>query len=273
MGLPQKVGSFLRIAAQFGVTEAARQTRKHVHTTHWQNFVRNRLVPWIGAHPQLYRQYTESDPRFSDADPFKLMLVSPRRITHTSKRSGEHLQGRVLGGNWDSPAIALRNDTCYRGLREYIRTGDPSTYNEKFEEKRRFSGWQYSSTDPFSDRLQDVDTLIESFREHGYALQTEVDTDELRGDFSADRPDIINEVTVSIGRDGTLYYNWMGGSHRLYISKIMDIERIPVQVAIRHTQWQRIRDVIRRSDSVSDVPAEYRDFLAHPDIRDIHPSA
>lgn len=273
MKLSRKLSSFLQIAAQVGITEAAKQTRGHLHSTYWQTVVRDLLVPWIGEYPRLYREYTDSHPRFSDADPFKLMLVSPREITHTSKRSGEHLLGRVVGGNWDSPAGALRDDTCYRGLREYIRTGDPTTYNEKFEEKRRFAGWEYSSTDPVSDRLHDVDALIESFREHGYALQEEVDTDELRGDYSADRPDIVNEVTVSIGRDGTLYYNWMGGSHRLFISKIIDIERIPVQVALRHTRWQRVRDAIRRSDSVPDVPAEYRDFLAHPDIRDIHPAA
>lgn len=273
MRLSRKVKSFLQIAARHGITEAARQSRADLYDTYWQSIVRGHLIPLIGENPDLYRTYTDSHPGFSDADPFRLMLVSPQRITHTSKKSGEHLYGRVVDGGWDSPAKPVSKDTCYQGLREYIQTGDPTTYIEKFEGKRQYAGWEYSGSDPASDRLHDVDILIESLRENGYVLQDEVDTDELKGDYSADRPELVNEITVSIGRDGTLYYNWMGGSHRLFISKFVDIEYIPVQVAIRHTRWQRIRDMIRQSDSVSDVPTTYRDFLAHPDIRDIHPNA
>lgn len=268
-----KLYSFLQFAVQDGITEAMRRTRVDIFSNYRENLVRGYVTPRIGKNPELYRAYTDFHFGFSDADPFKVIFVSPQRITHTSERSGEHLYGRVVGGCWDSPARSLVNDDAYRGLREYIQTGDPTKYIEAFKKKRQFAGWKYPSSDPISDRLHDIDTLVKSLRENGYLLQCEINTKEMKGDYSSDRPDIINEVTVSIGRDGTLYYNWMGGSHRLFISKILNIEYIPVQVAIRHTRWQRIRDTIRQSDTISDVPAKYRDFLVHPDIRDVHPNA
>jgi hypothetical protein len=273
MKLSRKLKSFLQFTVQDGFTEATRRTRTDMYRQYKKYIVRGCFVPLIGKTPELYRAYTYFHPRFSDVDPFKTILVSQQRITHTSKKSGEHLYGRVIGGAWDSPARSLAKDDTYRGLREYIQTGDATTYIEKFKKKRRFAGWKYPSSNSVSNRLHDVDILIKSLRENGYLLQSEIDTDEMKGDYSSDRPNIINEITVSIGRDGTFYYNFMGGSHRLFISKIIGIEYIPVQVAVRHTRWQEIRDTIRHSDTLSDVPAKYREYLVHPDIRDIHPSA
>lgn len=273
MTLSGRLNAFIRVTLHEGFTEAVRRTRTYAYKQYSTHVVRERFVPWIGKNPELYRAYASLHPNFSDADPFKKMLVSPQRITHTSERRGEHLYGRVVDGSWDAPADVLDEDDTYRGLRKYIQKGDTTKYIEKFKKKRQFSGWEYSSSTPNSDRLHDIDILIESLRDNGYRLQSEIDTDEMRGNYSSDRPDILNEITVSIGRDGTLYYNVMGGSHRLFISKIIDIEYIPVQVAVRHTRWQEIRDTIRHSDTISDVPAKYRDHLVHPDIRDIHPSA
>lgn len=229
--------------------------------------------PWFFMN--VYSHTTRFHPGFTDADPFKLVSVNYDRITHTSEKDGGDLYGRVINGTWDHPKSELAEYPLYRSLQEYIETDDPSSYIDAFEQRHRVARWNYTGAEAASDRLDDIDTLVHSLLTDGYLVQRELDGPEetMAGDYTADTPSVLNEVTVAIGRDGTLYYCWMGGAHRLFLAQILDVdfERIPVLVSVRHSEWQRVRNEIRSSDSVTAVPPECRDYLDHPDIQDIHP--
>jgi len=50
-----------------------------------------------------------------------------------------------------------------------------------------------------------------------------------------------NEVLVDVGRDGELLS--ADGRHRFSIAKLLDIDKIPVAFAFRHTEWMQRREV------------------------------
>ena len=72
------------------------------------------------------------------------------------------------------------------------------------------------------------------------------------------------EVGIGIDRDGSIVFV-RDGKNRLCISKLLDLEEIPVQVRIRHEEWQAIRDDIRNSN----LPIEQSNHQNHPDLQDL----
>ena len=72
---------------------------------------------------------------------------------------------------------------------------------------------------------------------------------------------LLNEIGVDIGRDGELLWH-MGGQHRLAIAKVLKVEKVPVQIYRRHTQWERIRRLANEQGTDA-IPIEYHN---HPDI-------
>lgn len=69
---------------------------------------------------------------------------------------------------------------------------------------------------------------------------------------------------IHVGRDGGLLFG-SGGRHRFFLSRLLGIESVPVQVLCRHSQWQAVREVVARSGLPDDasIPRE------HPDLRDL----
>ena len=72
-----------------------------------------------------------------------------------------------------------------------------------------------------------VDKLYDSIKKEGIILP------------SKDRPEI-DFIYVHIGRGGEMIWT-AGGNHRLFIAKLLDVDRIPVRVWWRHKKWQEIR--------------------------------
>ncbi|MEY7849468.1 hypothetical protein AB7C87_09770 [Natrarchaeobius sp. A-rgal3] len=75
-------------------------------------------------------------------------------------------------------------------------------------------------------------------------------------------------IGVNIDADGEIH--WAGwGRNRLCIAKILNLNEIPVQVHVRHREWQMVRDEIRNVESVNELTDESRRHLTHPDLLDI----
>ncbi|WP_331234310.1 ParB N-terminal domain-containing protein [Natronorarus salvus] len=78
------------------------------------------------------------------------------------------------------------------------------------------------------------------------------------------------KVAVNVGRDGELTFNNEDGHHRLAVAKILDVDRIPVTVVVRHAEWQAIREAVASADSVDDLGDRGRDHLDRPDVTSLH---
>jgi hypothetical protein len=80
--------------------------------------------------------------------------------------------------------------------------------------------------------------------------------------------EIEDEIIVSIGPEGEfIFCNW-GGQHRLSIAKILNLNKIPVQILFRHKKWMEFRKeiltYIRR-----EMNGKALHPLLHPDLSDI----
>lgn len=98
-----------------------------------------------------------------------------------------------------------------------------------------------------------VDRLYHSIDQQGYQSMVSM---ARNGEVLRSFPEAIaNEIVVDIARDGALLF--ANGRHRLSIAKILDLDRIPVAILVRHADWVRYRDAVYRSGTVS---------AAHPDL-------
>ena len=115
----------------------------------------------------------------------------------------------VLGGEWDQLSSEFDSHFIHQSFVEHFSKGVP---------------WEETS---YYDYLQDHPTR-ETTELYKY--------DDLFVDIKHNGYDRSYPIEVHIGREGGLIRH--DGTHRLSISKILELERIPVKVLIRHSQFQ-----------------------------------
>ena len=135
--------------------------------------------------------------------------------------------GRELGGDWDKTRYTLEREPFYRALREVVE-----------------DGLAWSETTPYRDGKLSAETqesirlfedIYESVREHGYLSRREMRFMNLPGTGKCG----VDEVSVSIDRNGEFLF--CDGRHRLAVAKLLGLPTIPVQVAVRHSEWMAFR--------------------------------
>lgn len=182
-------------------------------------------------------------PRYVDSNPLEPIYVDPNSITHYSNLKRPIKWGKITGGSWDRPEESFIDRDIVQGIYKYIEQNDDSLLRTAIEQRikrGRRPVWGYEDPDCAEQRLEDVRLLIESIKTDGYLRQVEVKSkdDGWRGTYHY--PPRLNEVTVNIGRDGSLYYVYCG-QHRLAIAQALELEQIPVLVSHRHEKWEEKR--------------------------------
>lgn len=222
----------------------------------------------IGGRVRYYRLRGRRGVR----DPYTPIWISPTDIkyVYNGTFNPKYQLGQIKGGDWDQDIQELSNHPAFSGLKERFCDGKPWTETEYFDlgvqriqEEGVFVG--YRSVEEFEDRLEYVEQLFHSIKHDGYRTQTSLspdDWDEHRHPFVTPAHRMTGEIGINIGRDGTLIEN--DGIHRLTIARILDLEEIPVQIIVRHPEWQRIRDRVARFPT--SIDSEMQD---HPDIANL----
>ncbi len=195
----------------------------------------------------LYGKYLNlrwclGDDRYTDADPFNRLYVNPGDIEYAVDEKKEKW-GKVNKGNWNE--VLFEERTRYRTLERHFIEGVP---------------WEELPFD--NDRGNTKDRLYERMASEGYSSQRELHP--IWNPFS--ERDF--EIGVVIDADGEI--KWTGyGQHRLIIAKLLDIDEVPVQVHVRHREWQNVRDELRAAESIDDLSEKMRHVLDHPDLADL----
>jgi len=190
---------------------------------------------------RVRRQLNQS--RFTDADPFKLIYTDASEIEYRVTNI-PFAWGRVIGGEWETERFDTNEK--YQAL------------EERFIQEKE---WEEIECDVHDKEVWD--TLYRSIQEDGYKPQTELDDGIRNGSLTWDC-----EVGVAIDADGEIH--WIKrGSHRIRMAKLLDLDIIPVQVRVRHTEWQAIRDEYRTAQSVENLSSRARSHLDHPDLQDV----
>ncbi len=194
--------------------------------------------------------------RYTDADPYKYILVDPSSIEYTTGEILSKRRGWVVEGEWDEDGDHFMQRTYPKAIEQRLVEGlewEETALAEKYDDQR------------LEERGNTIDRLYELIYDDGYKSQAQLLEENpeatWKGLNDAMHP-LANEIAVDIGRNGELLWN-ICGQHRLAIAKVLDIDRIPVQVFRRHTEWQKLRDDIRRGN---ELPERLR---THPDLQDI----
>lgn len=246
---------------------------------------RNELLNLLPATERFIRFYVQvgrkiRPTKFTDADPLKILWVNPNKITYNVNSPRIPLRfGKVYAGKWDKTDLKFKDRTVFQSLSSHFINGVPWEKTEYYQSKKRKleqgkSTRGCTTIDDLPVYFDRIDTLYRRIDENGYKTQRQLVSEypeaTKRENLDSPTPGT-NEIGVCIGRDGELIRGYRG-EHRLVIAKILDIERVPVQVLVRHSEWQRIRDHLRTKGR-SAISASIIDWTnnseVHPDLMDL----
>lgn len=227
------------------------------------NLFSNR-IHWYFA-KKIYQEYSNRDVERYDCsiDPFKVHFVSPHEIVEVTRRpvpfSTErwNLLGSVSNGDWDKKTEFIfssdfekrewfttvfsdvRFDEClfYRTMVERYHEGkdwfETDYVDAVLDEIDKGNAVWHGCTDieDVISRCEYIDNLYKRIKKEGYKTQQEIGVDF--------KTAMINEIIVDIGRNGRLLF--VDGRHRLAIAKLLDLDKIPVTVGVRHLDWVKSR--------------------------------
>jgi len=228
-----------------------------------------RYNPPFWYHRLRFRSWLSQYRDTAVADPFKIIWVDPSQIQFCSRFTKRSYAGTVLDGDWDLTDRRFDDHYTYRGLQQRFvqdMAWEDTIYYEKACEKIQERGYWYGCWSPqefVEKRCSYVDQLYERIQNEGYKSQHQIDNSERA---THRHPEVsshykLHEVTVSIGRDGNILFD--SGKHRLSIARLLEVDKIPVQIMVRHQSWQQYR-----SDIYTDQVASKEGDI-HPDLLDV----
>ena len=77
----------------------------------------------------------------------------------------------------------------------------------------------------------------------------------------------VEYYSIAIDENGEFLY--LTGKHRLALAKAAGMKKLPVNVAIRHEEWQKFRDSLFKRLREGDITREQIIEMNHPDLMDL----
>jgi len=154
-------------------------------------------------------------------------------------------KGKVLDGSWDNYKESYQYDRVYRGLKA-IFAEDKDWENTHLGHRSLLK--EKTQALDHSEYVQGVNLLYRSMSEDGFIKSKSA-----------------SPLRINIGRNGELIFNNNDGHKRIAIAKLTKVNKIPVEVIVRHKQWQELRDDVYKNG----LPDEYEKLRNHPDLQDI----
>ena len=198
-------------------------------------------------------------------DPFRTIWIDPDSIVLPNYKPVPKKNYRVttvIGGNWDQQTKDFEQNELFVSMHLHfvdgLRWEDTPYFKMAIQSFRRGKPFWHQSRN-MSDlraRCDSVDRLFAEIRDSGFKPPAGINR-PLSGVAKTCLP---GEVKVGFGRTGAPVL--ITGRHRLSIAKILRFRLMPVQVAVRHPEWERFR-----SDSRRAVRRRVKsENLNHPDL-------
>jgi len=222
-----------------------------------------KLVALMGALTNTYDEALDVD---------KVCWVSPQRITHCSLREFwlPGFKGRVIGGDWDRLEKRFEDLDIYVAFKQVCTEGKDWTetvFYQRFLDAIRGGQLLWGCKDQLDldQRCKYLESLFDRIRREGYKSQREL----LSLQNTHDPLRATDEVGVNIGRHGDLLFN--EGAHRLAIAKLVGIQRIPVNITVRHPEWMKFRkELIQYAKEMGGKTYQPPTHIDLDDIRALH---
>ena len=197
------------------------------------------------------------------APPDKIIWVRPEDLTYKSYYDLLLYCNDIVPGDWDLRKALLERTQKCQSLVQHFRDGVrweqtvlfTDIYPRRFARGHVIRGCRNirELAEYYEVHIRD---LHESISEHGFRVEINPKTK---------LPDIPH---VHIGRDGCLLVG-NNGNHRLFLAKLLGVERIPCVVRARHLRWQQLRECVARSGPEPCWSSSNITLATHPDLADL----
>lgn len=244
----------------------------------------DKIIRYISHQYFFYKQQLNLREYEAPLDPFKLLFVPPSSIERFTGRpyppwqNAERLFGSVKSGEWDiTPPTVFDRDYSGTPAHLYLgKTFSESVVHQSLENHfvhsipwedtrivREALGlvdepgivWNCSSEQEIWNKCDELDQLYNDVKRDG-GLDVEITEKNEENPPLSILEQLSNHILVDIARDGELLF--VEGRHRLSIAKILDVDRVPVAVCVRHRKWMELRDQIYLSSK----------SMTHPDFNE-----
>ncbi len=195
-------------------------------------------------------------------DPIQVHWIDPKEITMITGRNWKPWSnlleniGNVMDGEWDKTTPDGIPDSFYGYPKKFEDLGYTSSLEARviegipWEDTHLYSVLMhnYASEETVLSKVNKFENLYYRIKKEGYTTQREqylTNPDFSQSSFGV----FTDEVTVDLSRDGVPLF--VDGRHRLSIAKLLNLERIPVIVVVRHKKWiSEIKGTNFRTDKI-----------------------
>lgn len=173
-------------------------------------------------------------------------------------------QGQIKGGDWSGKITTseqmLNNSIKHQAVIQRFKYGhkwrNTSLFTERYAEdlkegKKKKGKNNLEELEKYYEKR--YDSLFSKIKNNGVLPATE------------ENPHIA-PIFIHIDKNGELLYT-VDGNHRLAMCQVLNIRKIPVQVWMRHKQWQEKREIMLGGDANSkEKQSLLEKYKNHPDI-------
>jgi len=209
----------------------------------------------------------------------KIYWVSPNAIKYACREAYYNISlyyklkniEKILIKDWDLTPniIKVEERKSYKALYAHFIEGkkwqDTDFYKIELNMvKAGMIRWGCSAKREFIERFKNLDELYKDIKNNGFKTQKMLEKKRILKHKGI--REIEDEISIAIGRYGDLIR--YDAQHRFALAKILNIDRIPVQILFRHEKWMKFRKeiltYIRR-----EINGKAYQPLLHPDLSDI----
>lgn len=165
----------------------------------------------------------------------EIKWVSPGDIVYcTLKEFNPHkYDGVVMGGDWDRLEKKFHDLDVFIAFKAHfidkVEWKDTKFYkNIVYEINEKHFCFGCLNEQDLIERCKRHDKLFKEIKENGYKTQKDLTKKFVRRK-------ALNEISVNIGRNGDYLFN--NGAHRLSIAKLLNIDKIPIRITVRHKNY------------------------------------
>ena len=233
--------------------------------------------------------------------PLKIIEINPNKVEYMQKpRFKGSLFTYSLGGDWDKNKLGsyseykeIRNKnkenrflvpietySKYKNFKKHFVEGIPWEETEyyqkrikKIEERGPRPKKRTGTKEKLNKRIKGLDKLYKTMKEEGYKTQKEIQNKTKSEAVPLKQKKLIyyppqkNEVRINIGRDGQLIFD--EGRHRFIIARLLELDKIPVRVMVRHKKWMELRKEISKANNKNQLSEKAKKHQNHPDLQDL----
>jgi len=188
--------------------------------------------------------------------------VSPLKERSLKRRTLSH----ILDGDWDQQKKKFNETVFFKSMKErfkhnedWARTPYYKDVINSLRSKSTTGHWGGCKTKrDVDERCKEIGELYREISENGFKTYKQR---------TGRHPPVPLEIHVMVTRDGEFIR--MRGKHRIAIAKLLDIDTVPVNILVRHGNWQKVRDRVYNSGNIQNRDSKILDLSDHSDLRKI----